>query len=280
MALLGCNNTVPVLKCSDCPDEYANRIIHVAFIKRGVTIPTTSVISSLLAAELAGNAYILRNVNGEYDGATFSDRTGRGKQDTQNGSAVQNVVFTDFTPIKNRTFHNEFKNIASNFYMIYITESVAHYANSPMRMMPNGAITRDLNTLQEAQITVRWTNKDLPSVVSGINDELLEACPELFTFVEDDWYVQSGADGTFVGDELTIATGGDLDARYDAFTTISSVELDENSDALPTGVSLGYSGNAIRVYGTPTVAGTSELIIIGRNTTGVAGTVTLTLIVA
>lgn len=278
MALLGCNNTEPVMRCTDCSDEKSNRILHTAYVKRTVTIPTTSIISSLLAAELAGNAYIDRNVNGEYDGGTFSDRTGRGKQDTQNGSAVHNVVYTSFTPVTNRPFHNDFKDVASNYYMIFFTDGLAHYADSPLRFMPSAPITRDLNTFLETNITVRWTNKDLPDVYS-VDETLLEACPNLFTFDEDNLFPQSGSDGTLVGDTVTIDVNDGLDIRYDAFTALAYAELDADSDELPAGVTISVSGNALIISGTPTETGTFELIVICRNTTGVAGVVTVTLVV-
>lgn len=278
MALLGCNNTEPVMRCTDCSDEKSNRILHVAYVKRGVTIPTNSIITSLLAAELAGNAYIDRQVNGEYDGGTFSDRIGRAKQDTQNGSAVHNVVYTSFTPITNRPFHNDFKKVASNYYMIFFTDGVANYANSPLRFMPSAPITRDLNTFIETNITVRWTNEDLPEVYL-VDETPLELCPTLFTFDEDNLFIQSGADGTLVGDTVTIDVDGALDVRYDAFTALASAELDSDSDDLPAGVELSVSGNALVISGTPTETGTFELIVICRNTTGVAGVVTITLVV-
>jgi len=277
--LLGCNPIEPVYRCSNCSEDNPNNILHVAYVKRGVTIPTTSIIASLLAAELAGNAYIIRNVSGEYDGGTYGDRTGRAKQSTQNGAGIFNVIYTDYTPIENNQFYDDMMQSGSNFYMIYFTEGIAHYADAPLRVIKSDPITRAYETYQEALITVRWTKKYGPTKISGIDDSLLEACPTLFTFDEDNLFIQSGADGTLVGDTVTIDVDGALDVRYDAFTALAYAELDSDSDDLPAGVALSVSGNALIVSGTPTETGTFNLIVICRNTTGVAGVVTITLVV-
>lgn len=281
MALLGCNSD-PVKNCSNCADEKSNRVIHVAFIKRGTTIAknASTIISEILAAELACNAYLIRNVNGEYDGGTFSDRPGRGKQDTGNGPGVHNVTYTDSNSLTNRDFYNGMKNVGSNYYMIFFTPEVAHFAEAPLRVMPKGAITRDINTYQEGEMMVRWTYKDLPAVVLGVDDDGLEACPELFTFDADYLYNQSGADATVIsGDEITITSGDDIDVRYDTYVDIESVSLDDSSDALPDGLELSSSGNAIIISGTTTETGTYTIQIVGQNACGVSGVVPVTLIV-
>lgn len=282
-SLLGCS-AAPVKNCSNCADDKLNRVIHIAYVKSGTVISEDKdqMIVDLLAAELECNALIVRQVNGEYDGGTFSDRPGRGKQDTGNGPATNNVVYTDSNYLSNSDFYASMLDAGSNYYMIFFTPEVARIAKSPLRVMPKDAVTRDINTTSEGEITVRWTSKKLPKVVLGVNDDLLNVCPELFTFDSEYLFNASGAPNSaaIVDDEITMTEGLEYDVRYDTYSDIEAVSLDESSDALPEGLEISFSGAAIVIAGTPSETGTFNLQIVGQNPCGVAGVIPVTLIVS
>jgi hypothetical protein len=127
-------------------------------------------------------------------------------------------------------------------------------------------------------VEVMWTSNDLPVIVKGIDDSLLESCPELFTFSAANWALQGGSDGVLLSGEVTLATTETLDILYPV-SNLYSVQLTDTSDALPAGISIEATSTGIRVYGTVSIVGTNTVEILASTITGVASVATLTIIV-
>jgi hypothetical protein len=269
--LFGCEEEVP-RSCDDCPVEERKKIIHTAFVRSGVTIPTTSasaLMTALKAAELACNAVIIRNVSGEYDGGTFTEGAGPGKQISRILGGTHNAIFTDFNYVGNESFWNSFKRKSQNYYMIYFTDTRAWFVPNALTVLPKPAFDRDNQGFIEADITVKWSSADNP--VSYLADpDQLNNCQVLFDFSETDGFeANSGDSSTINGEDVSIDEDDNMNIYVNTGVTLASVELE--SGTLPTGLTLDVFGTAITITGTPTVAGEYPLTIRASNSCGVSG---------
>jgi hypothetical protein len=277
--LFGCEEDYP-RSCDDCPIEERKKIIHVAFVRSGVTIPTTSASAlntALLAAELACNAVIIRNVSGEYDGGTFVEGAGPGKQISRILGGTHNAIFTDFNYVGNESFWNAFKRKSQNYYMIYFTDTRAWVVPNALTVLPKPAFDRDNQGFIEADITVKWSSADNP--VSYLADpDALNNCQVLFDFDTLDGFEQnSGDESTIDGTSISIDEDDNMNIYVDTEATIASVEV--TSGTLPTGLTIEVSGTAILISGSPSVAGTYDLTIRASSACGVSGEFSITITV-
>lgn len=284
-SLFGCG-TIAERSCNDCPIDEPNKIVHVAFVKNGVTINNTTpslLMSTLLAAELACNAYIIRGVSGAKAEPSYSEGKGRGKGLKTILAASHTVTIIDFDYINNANFWNKFKKYSQSYYMIYFTSNYAWIANKPMSVKPGDPITDDLNTFIEASIVVEWSSIDNPLPYPANVDDL-EDCQSLFDFSTLLGFQNtSGSEADITndptGDTINIDSNDIIAAALDTgVSSLSTVEV--NSGSLPTGVTLAVSGDNILISGTPTVAGTYNIVVRGCNSCSICGEFPLTIIVS
>ena len=276
MSLFGCT-TVTKRSCDDCPTSERNKVIHVAFVRKGTTINKSTgalYMSTLLAAELACNAYIIRNVSGEYDGGAFTEGTGPGKQISRPLGGTHQITFTDFNYVGNESFWNTFKLTSSNYEMHFFTDTRGWYVDKPVSVTPKPAITADNQTEIEAAITVKWSSKDNPiSYLADVDD--LEACQALFTF--GTFVNESNSLATISGATLTLDSGDIINTYTDTAVTLASVEVVEGT--LPTGLAVSVSGTKVYITGSSVATGTYAVSIRASNSCGVSGEFDATIII-
>lgn len=285
MALIGsvfsCSEASP-RNCDNCPEDELNKVVHVAFVKRGTSISTASAgafATALLAAEAACNAIIIRNVSGTYDGSKAQKGKGAGKQVSRTLGKKHTLTFTDFDITKNVEFWNDFEPAASNYDLYFFTDTYGWKAQSSFisveAQMP---VTDNNETFIEGNIVVEWSYKKLPLPYKCTVDNLA-SCQELFA-TNLAFSNVSGSEATIVGSQVDITNGANLNIEVDTTIALDHAELTDASDALPTGLTLSTSGSTININGTPTVNGTYELIISGFNACGISSEVTVTITVS
>ncbi len=277
--LLGCGEEVP-RACDDCPVQENKRIVHVAFVKTGVVIPKSTpaqMMTAILAAELACDAVVIRNVSGSYDGGTLVEGKGPGKQVSRVNGGTHNVIFTDFNYVGNEEFWNAFKRKSQGYSMIYFTSERAWFGPKALSVSPKPAFDEDIQAFIEAEITVKWSSADNPvSYLANVDD--LTNCQQLFDYAELDGFEPiSGNQSTIDGDVITIEEGDNLNVSLDTGVTLGSVTVD--SGTLPTGTAVSVSNELVVLSGTPSVAGTYEVIIRASNPCGISTEFTITIIV-
>jgi hypothetical protein len=261
-----------------------NRFVHVALVKKGVTIGTTltTIVSNILAAELAGNAYIVRNCNGTMTDAAYQEGRGAGKQSTRVLSAKHTVEFIDFNFVPNiERFWNLFKKQATNYQMVLFTSNYAWIVPSEVYLsaMPKVPITDNIETFIEGHVTVTWSYPDLPVAynVGGTTVDTLQECQELFdaptTLIN-----ASGSDLVIDGLTGEVGEGETVNAYIDTNTAALATAVIVDG-AAPAGITIGVSGENITITGTPSETGTFEFTIKGSNATGVSQIVTVTITV-
>src|SRR4028119_806951 len=165
MSIYNCNNQSNRV-CDPCEEQAEfNRVIHTAFVKKGTTIVTTDPVAfatSLLAAEVACNAVIIRNVNGTYDGGTTTMGKGYGKEPERVLGMAHTMTYGDKDIIPNIPFYNDFKRNARGFDMYFMTDSRAWpVKDATLSVSPKVPITDDNNTKIEGEVTVKWNYKDI-----------------------------------------------------------------------------------------------------------------------
>lgn len=279
MSVFACN-TVPQRNCEDCVTDELNKIVHSAFVKRGTTI---SAISDLLTAELAGNAYIIRNVSGSYDGGKGSFGKGQGKQLKRLLAKAHEVVFIDFSYVENCSFWADMESQADNFDLYFFTDTkMWSVTNAYLSIEAMGKITDDNQTFIEAEIHVSWSKKTNPCN-SDVDVDSLSICQTLFVSSSAHFFNISGSTATIISgatDEIDLVTTvTNLNARLNAGYTLDSVSVTDGT--LPIGLAASFTGQFITLTGVTTQAvGTYTVVITGKNSVGVAGSKTVKFVIS
>lgn len=281
MSVYSCS-TPPSRSCDDCPEDELNKIVHVAFAKRGTVIGNTTIASDLLAAELAGNAYIIRNVSGTYDGGKGTFGKGQGKQLKRLTSKAHESDFIDFNYVANTDFWSGMEASAANYDYYFFTDTKGWVVkNAFLSIEATGPVTDDNTTFIEGMVKISWSRVQNPSNYTTDVDSL-STCQLLFNGNSVSFANISGSTATIVTgatDEIDgVSTTTVVNARLNAGSALNEVEIVDGT--LPVGLTIGYTGNFITITGTPTTAGTNTVIIRGSNATGVAGEKTVRFVIS
>jgi hypothetical protein len=280
--LFSCSN-IPARSCEDCVTDELNKVVHAAFVKRGTSISTTSMVSDILAAELLGNAYVIRNVSGSYDGGKATFGKGLGKQLKRMTGKAHALSFIDFSYVANAQYWIDMESQAANFDIYFFTDTYGWVVtNAPVSIEATGKITDDNQTFIEGEIAVTWAKKSNPLNYSASVDDLA-TCPQLFDGESVSFSNQSGSTGTIVpgqSDEIDLTRNvSSLNARLQTGYNLASVSV--LSGTLPTGLTLSYSGPYITLTGTTSqAAGTYTIVIKGANSVGIAGQKTVKFVIS
>jgi hypothetical protein len=279
LTLFGCGDQAP-RSCDNCPEDELNKIVHVAFVRKGTAINTSTpalFISTLLTAELNCNAFIIRNVSGSKPKPTSKEGKGAGKQIKRILAKEHSIDVIDFNYVKNVAFWNDIEQSAANYDMYYFTDTYGWVVtNTQLSINPMDEITDDNTTFIEGSFIVSWAQKGNPLPYKA-NVDSLQECQELFDGSELTWINQSGTESTIIGNEVTIDINAPLAIGVDTGVTLDSVSVEDGS--LPTGLTVDVDGENIEISGTPTVAGTSNLILRASNACGVSGEISVTIVV-
>lgn len=278
LTLFGCG-TQAKRECDDCPEGEPNKIVHAAFVKKSVTIDYSSpqsYVASILAAELACNALIVRNISGTKDAPSVKEGKGPGKRISRLVGKDHVINAVDFNYVKNVAFWNDLEDSAQNYNLHYFTSNYGWPVKVAISVNATDPITDDITTEIEGMFQVKWGQKGNPVPVLADVDAL-EACQQLFDGEDLVIVNQSSSTAVVVGSVATVASGSILAIAVDTNVVLDSASVDEG--ALPTGLTLSVVNENIQISGTPTIDGTYPLVIKGSNACGISGEWILTIIV-
>jgi hypothetical protein len=271
--VLKCYDDFAYPSCDDCEGEELNRIIHLAFVLKGRTLDKTSAsafTADLLDAEADGDAIILRNISGTYDGGAITTGPGRGRETERVLGMSHTLTYIDPAILSRIAFYNAMKQIARNFNIIYFTDQKAWPVdNIQPSVAPTVPITDDNTTKIEGNIVVKWNKKDLALPVD-FNTEALDSCPVLPSSITPVTYVL--ASGNYSIEEEV--AGGSLTLGSSASGPLTFA-LD--SGTLPTGTTFNTATGVLS--GTPTTPGTYKFSLKVSNAYGISATKDITVIV-
>jgi hypothetical protein len=165
-----CPNPLPSYNCSACPPSENGRVSSVAFVKNSYTFSSYSNTAEWTTAVNAGNAIVIWQTQGSYDGGATTEQPGYGRIPFYNGNTVHTVVFKDPNATENIDFYN-IARLTSEYTLVFLTSSKLWAVQSPVVITPKLPITDDLNSVVSIECTVKWTYPALPipySIPSGI----------------------------------------------------------------------------------------------------------------
>jgi hypothetical protein len=135
------------------------------------TDPTSP--SEWSTAVLNGNAIVIWETQGNYDGGTTSELTGFGDREFTNGGTSHVAVYRDPNYAENCDYYNAIRN-SSDYQFVYRTSSKIHFTNSPATITPRNPVPDDIKGNVVWEVTVKWQSPDSPcpiEVPEGIFDE-------------------------------------------------------------------------------------------------------------
>ena len=227
-----------------CDNDYQNRIVAAAFVKKGTSLTKTTVsafLLSLLQAEADGKAIIIRDINGELPMPDQSELVGRGKAQSYPGPRSFVLTADEFRPVKAVQFYNEMTTRVSAYDLYYITPKVLWDASGEALTF-NGSpvITKDINTFIQGQFMVKWVSNLIPTTYECFDDDTINLCPVpnivlasevidslSFTYEQDNNYVTSGLTVESPYDGVTIEQVFDVVLPDDFPETLDVTVTDE-----------------------------------------------------
>jgi hypothetical protein len=167
----GCTGgTLPVYSCNPCPTRDFARIRSVALYKGTFTDPSNPVEWATKIA--AGDARVIWQTSGSYDGGTTQELPGYGNNATANGSTTHSATVKDPNYYENCDFYNSLRG-QTDWKFAYLTKNYLHLSDATATYTPKNPVAEDINATVEWQMGVKWSNDNNPCPVlipAGIFD--------------------------------------------------------------------------------------------------------------
>lgn len=145
-----------------CRTKEQARIRHIHLIKKGVSVVDPSSAAEWAALEAAGDAIIIRNIRGEYDGGAAQEAEGFGDVQTEITGMNHQLTITDANGVDNIDFYNDIKNKAGNYELFMVGETKIFKTNSTFSLAPTLPITANLSDSVNVVAVIKWSYEDLP----------------------------------------------------------------------------------------------------------------------
>lgn len=280
MSIFGCTEDI-TRDCQECVTDEPNRIIHVAFVKKGTAINTASLTTSLKQAELACNAFIVRNVNGTYDGGTAQQGKGQGRQPQRMLSKRHIATITDFAYIDNYEFWKNLEVGATGYDLYFFTENKGWVITGvSLTIEAKMPITDNNETFIESAISIQWSKRENPKPYDATTTDLDE-CQDLFLQASLEGFENISGSTVSITGSLLNQLGVDQNATFkvsiDTGETLSTAVL--SSGTLPTGLTLSVEGTLVKIIGAATQIGTFDITIKASTSCGISGFIEATITV-
>lgn len=266
-----------------CATEEGAGIYHVALVRKGTTISKTSptaYMQSILDAEKACNAFILRNTYGTYDGGTAQFGKSYGGGTPRRIGSEHTLTVADPQYVGNETFWNAFIYQSNQFDVYFFTQTrVWAITGKALVVDPKGAIVEDFKEIIEGQIAIKWNDKNNP-VSEEINMDGIAVYPSLAAGT-----VVSNGDETYnaTNHTITVSKVTELDVLipFTSAVTHSIPDAAELSALEDAGATVADTGAGLRINAATNALteGTYAFTVKGANSCGIAGTQAFTLVV-
>lgn len=154
----------PDHNCSLCPDKEYGRIRKIAIIKTSylsTIMANPSLDSTWTTAISSGNAWIIPETSGSYDGGSTAENTGFGNQATVNGNTTHILVYKDPNYSENCDFYNPLRQ-QGGYTLAYVTSDNVHFAGTTVTFSPKNPVGDDINSFVTWEVTCKWINPDSP----------------------------------------------------------------------------------------------------------------------
>jgi hypothetical protein len=165
-----------------CDPEFQNKIVAVAYVRKSSALTAQEKstadlwIAALYDRYLNGEAYLVFNTSGEKPKPETATIAGRGMQNTKALAKTHTLTYQDMQVVQNNIqFYNDILGTAQNFDFYYFTPGRIWDASGYyVTVIGDPIITADLNTYQQAEVTVNWVSKVNPLPYEFDTDTFLE----------------------------------------------------------------------------------------------------------
>jgi hypothetical protein len=178
--------TCPDVSCYtnfSCDPEFQNKVVAVAFVKKSyaLTVGEKSTAASWKAALLgryaSGTGFVIFNTSGEKPKPDTATTSGRGMQNTKALAKTHTLTYMDMQGVvqSNVQFYNDILAASQNFDFYYFTPGrIWDASGAYVTVIGDPVISADLNTYQQAEVSVTWISKVNPLPYEFDTDVFLE----------------------------------------------------------------------------------------------------------
>jgi hypothetical protein len=276
-----CQTGAATRKDPNCDDDILfrekQRIIHLILVDKDVSIdestPTTFK-TTVLAAELAGTAKVIRNTSGTKPTAAPTEGTPRGRQTRRVLGKAQTINFTDFDYIGNENFWNAITpdQVANGYNMYYLTDTRAWpVKDKDLSIDISDEFGDDNKNEIVGTGSIAWTQTGNP-VSFKVNTTDFDERQELFDISAMTFTNDTGSTATISGNNIEESSGVAFEVLLDTNVAggLGSVEVIKGN--LPTGVVVAIEAAAsdvLKVTGSSVQVGSFPVTIKASNPYGI-----------
>jgi hypothetical protein len=178
--------TCPDVSCYtnfSCDPEFQNKVVAVAFVKKSDALTVLEKASAaawksaLLGRYASGSGFIVFNTSGEKPKPDTATTSGRGMQNTKALAKTHTLTYMDMQGVvqSNVQFYNEILATSQNYDFYYFTPGrIWDASGAYVTVIGDPVISADLNTYQQAEVSVTWISKVNPLPYEFDTDVFLE----------------------------------------------------------------------------------------------------------
>ncbi|MCS7086629.1 MAG: hypothetical protein NZ534_11225, partial [Bacteroidia bacterium] len=138
---------------------------HVAFVRCSVANSSgfdPADLADWNAAIVAGDATVIANVRGTYDGGAATENAGYGDVPTELTGMIHTLTYFDPRVRVNCNFYNQIKYLASDYRFFFFTATRGWRVLRPVRVFARMPVAETTETFVNYEVTVKWSHIDLP----------------------------------------------------------------------------------------------------------------------
>lgn len=152
-----CAGAIPTYNCNPCPPTETGRVRSVAFVKTTYTFINPSSTAEWTNAIASGDAVVIWQTQGTYDGGATAELVGYGDLPFYNGNVTHTLTFKDPNFYQNCDFYNAMR-LSQQYTIWFRTSSLIWASGSAVIVTPKNAVADDINSIVNWEVVCKWTN--------------------------------------------------------------------------------------------------------------------------
>lgn len=154
---------VPAYQDTLCLSNELARVRSIAFVKKTATVSNPSSASAWAALVASGDAIIVREVRGNYDGGQAVEAPGFGSQLNRIQNKNHSLTVTDPKAIDNIDFYNSLQRNSYLYNIWFLTETKVWQTFGTPTVAPTLPVTDDISQEVYVVSVIKWQHADLPT---------------------------------------------------------------------------------------------------------------------
>ena len=154
-----CELIIPPRSCSDCVEKESGKVRAVGYVKTGRTFFDPTNVLEWLQAIYDGDAVIVHNINGTYNGGEATTSEGYGYVSLRLDSRTHVLTYTEIYNCANRDFYNAIAD-AQDFRVFLALDKSLRESSEPASIIATAPVNA-IETTNEFSVTVTWSERNL-----------------------------------------------------------------------------------------------------------------------